>query len=198
MAFKLPDLPYRTWDLEPYISQETFEYHHGKHHRAYVDKLNRLIAGTSFESQSLEEIVANSKGHIFNNAAQSWNHRFYWSCMRPTKSIEGNTIKNSDLETAMKNHFGSLEKFETMFTLAANDHFGSGWTWLVKDEKGNLEILNTENAYNPMIDDKKPLLTCDLWEHAYYIDTRNNRLQYINNFWRIVNWNFVMDNFQSD
>ncbi|AJC50214.1 superoxide dismutase [Coxiella endosymbiont of Amblyomma americanum] len=194
MVFKLLNLPYCVRDLEPYISKETLEYHHDKHHRAYVNKLNNLIKGTSFENQSLEEIIMQSDGSIFNNAAQSWNHDFYWRCMS-AKGSGGNLHSNDDLNSAINNNFGSLEKFKTTFTHVANNHFGSGWTWLVKDKNGKLEILNTVNAVNPMVDKKTPLLVCDLWEHAYYIDTRNDRLKYINNFWYIVNWNFVIENF---
>lgn len=193
MAFKLPDLPYKLNALEPYISRETLEYHHGKHHRSYVDKLNKLIKGISLEEKSLEEIIMQSDGSIFNNAAQSWNHTFYWHCM----STEGSGDPNNDLECAIKACFGSLGKFKEEFTYLANNHFGSGWAWLVKDKNGKLEVLSTVNARNPMTDGKKPLLTCDLWEHAYYIDTRNDRLRYINNFWHIVNWDFVTKNFQS-
>lgn len=194
MAFKLPDLPYALNALEPYISRETLEYHYGKHHRAYVDKLNKLIEGTSLEGKSLEEIIVQSDGDIFNNAAQSWNHNFYWHCL----NSEGSSGPSSDLALAIKGHFGSLEKFKEEFTNLANNHFGSGWAWLVKDKNGKLEVLSTVNACNPMTDGKKLLLTCDLWEHAYYIDRRNDRPKYVNNFWYIVNWDFVTKNFQSN
>lgn len=193
MAFELPDLPYKLDALEHYISQETLSYHYGKHHRTYVDKLNRLIKNTSFESKSLEEIITQSDGSIFNNAAQSWNHTFYWHCMSP----KGDHNLSSDLELAIESHFESFDKFKEEFTNSANSHFGSGWTWLVKDRNGKLEILSTVNAHNPIRDGKKPLLTCDLWEHAYYIDTRNDRSKYVDNFFHIVNWDFVTQNFQS-
>lgn len=194
MSCELPDLPYKLNALEPYISQETLKYHHGRHHRAYVDKLNKLIKGTPFEEKPLEEIMMQSEGGIFNNAAQSWNHAFYWHCVSP----EGGGDPSGDLTSAIKEHFGSLEKFKEEFANSANNHFGSGWVWLVKDRNGQLEVLSTVNAHNPMTTDaKKPLLTCDVWEHAYYIDTRNDRPKYIDNFWHIVNWNFVTKNFQS-
>lgn len=193
MAFELPNLPYKLNALEPYISQETLEYHHGKHHRAYVDKLNKLIKGTPLEKKSLEEIIMQSDGDIFNNAAQSWNHTFYWHCMRPN----GGGGPSGDLALALKEDVGSLEKFKEEFTNSANNHFGSGWAWLVQDKNGKLEVLSTVNARNPMTEGKKPLLTCDVWEHAYYIDNRNDRPKYVNNFWHIVNWNFATKNFQS-
>lgn len=193
MAFELPNLPYKLNALEPYISQETLEYHHGKHHRAYVDKLNKLIKGTSLEKKSLEEIIMQSDEGIFNNAAQSWNHTFYWHCMSP----KGGGDPNADLALALKEHFGSLEKFKEEFTNSANNHFGSGWAWLVQDKNGKLEVLSTVNARNPMTEGKKPLLTWDIWEHAYYIDNRNDRPKYVNNFWHIVNWDFAKKNFRS-
>lgn len=194
MSFELPNLPYQLDALEPYISQETLEYHHGRHHRAYVDKLNKLIEGTPFEGKPLEEIIIQSDSGIFNNAAQVWNHTFYWHCMSP----EGGGDPSGDLASAIKEYFGSFKKFKEKFTNSANNHFGSGWAWLVKHRNGQLEVLSTVNAHNPMtMDSKKPLLTCDVWEHAYYIDTRNNRPKYVDNFWHIVNWNFVIKNFQS-
>ncbi|WP_304985532.1 superoxide dismutase [Coxiella-like endosymbiont] len=193
MAFELPNLPYKLNALEPYISQETMEYHHGKHHRAYVDKLNKLIKGTPLEKKSLEEIIMQSDGGIFNNAAQSWSHNFYWHCMSP----EGGGDPSGDLALALKECFGSLEKFKEEFTNSANNHFGSGWAWLVQDKNGKLEVLSTVNARNPMTESKKPLLTWDVWEHAYYIDNRNDRPKYVNNFWYVVNWDFATKNFQS-
>ncbi|AAO91203.1 superoxide dismutase [Coxiella burnetii] len=193
MAFELPDLPYKLNALEPHISQETLEYHHGKHHRAYVNKLNKLIEGTPFEKEPLEEIIRKSDGGIFNNAAQHWNHTFYWHCMSP----DGGGDPSGELASAIDKTFGSLEKFKALFTDSANNHFGSGWAWLVKDNNGKLEVLSTVNARNPMTEGKKPLMTCDVWEHAYYIDTRNDRPKYVNNFWQVVNWDFVMKNFKS-
>lgn len=191
MPFELPELPYPKNALEPYISQETLEYHYGKHHKAYVDKLNLLIKGTKHESQSLEEIIKNSEGGIFNNAAQTWNHTFYWHSMNP----EGGGEPRDALAAAIDQHFGSLEKFKEQFTQAAINQFGSGWAWLVKEKNGTLKIVSTSNAANPLTEGKKPLLTCDVWEHAYYIDTRNDRPKYVNNFWHIVNWDFVHHNF---
>lgn len=193
MPFKLPDLPYAKDALDPYVSKETLEYHHGKHHRAYVDKLNKLIEGTTFEKKSLEEIIRESTGGIFNNAAQNWNHTFYWQCMSPN----GGKDPSSKLASAIKEYFGSIEKFKELFSNMANNHFASGWAWLVKNKASKLEVLSTANAGNPMTDGKKPLLTCDVWEHAYYIDTRNDRPKYINNFWQIINWDFVEKNFES-
>ena len=195
MPFKLPDLPYAKNALDPYISKETLEYHHDKHHQTYVDKLNKLIEGTPFEKKSLEEIIRESEvsGGIFNNAAQSWNHTFYWQCMSPN----GSRYPSGELATAIKEYFGSIEKFKELFINIANNHFASGWAWLVKSKAGKLEILSAVNAGNPMTDDKKPLLTCDVWEHAYYIDTRNDRPKYVNNFWQVINWNFVEENFES-
>lgn len=195
MVFELPSLPYKVNALEPYISQETLEYHYGKHHRTYVDKLNKLIKGTTLEKRSLEEIIMQSNGSIFNNAAQSWNHTFYWHCMSP-ESTRNEKPSSGDLALALKKQFGSLETFKAEFTHSANNHFGSGWTWLVQDKNGTLEVLNTVNAHNPMTEGKKPLLTCDVWEHAYYIDNRNDRPKYVNNFWNIVNWDFVTKNFE--
>ena len=193
MPFKLPELPYANDALDPYVSKETLEYHYDKHHRTYVDKLNKLIEGTPFEKKSLEEIIRESDGGIFNNAAQSWNHTFYWQCMSPN----GGKDPSGKLASAIKEYFGSIKKFKELFTNMANNHFASGWTWLVKNKAGELEVLSTANAGNPITDDKKSLLTCDIWEHAYYIDTRNDRPKYINNFWQVINWDFVEENFES-
>lgn len=191
MAFELPELPYALNALEPYISQETLEYHYGKHHRAYVNKLNALVPGTKFEGMPLEEIIMKSDGGIFNNAAQVWNHTFYWHCMSP----QGGGDPYDALAAAIDETFGSFNKFKEEFTNAALTQFGSGWAWLVKNKHGKLEVLQTLNAGNPMTDDKTPLLTCDVWEHAYYIDTRNDRPKYVSNFWNLVNWDFVVKNF---
>lgn len=191
MTFKLVDLPYAMDALEPHISQETLEYHYGKHHRAYVNKLNELVKDTAFENMSLDEIVKKSEGPIFNNAAQDWNHTFYWHSMSP----EGGGEPRDELAAAIDAAFGSFEKFKEQFTQAGLTQFGSGWAWLVKKSDGKLEIVKTSNAGNPMTEGKKPILTCDVWEHAYYIDTRNDRAKYINNFWAIANWEFAYDNF---
>jgi Fe-Mn family superoxide dismutase len=193
MAFTLPPLPYAKNALEPHISEETVEYHYGKHHAAYVNKLNSLIPGTPFEDLSLEEIILKSDGPIFNNAAQVWNHTFYWNSMKPN----GGGDPAGDLAVAIEKHFGSLADFKQKFTDSALNRFGSGWAWLVKDSHGALEIVSTSNAENPMTSGKKPLLTCDVWEHAYYIDTRNDRGKYVSNFWQLVNWDFVAENFKS-
>ncbi len=191
MAFELPTLPYAKNALEPYISPETIEYHHGKHHQAYVNKLNALISGSKFENSSLEEIIMNADGGLFNNAAQVWNHTFYWNSMRPKENQQPSQYLMEKISEA----FGSLELFKKQFTEAAMGQFGSGWAWLVKNKDGKLDIVKTSNANNPMTDGHKPLLTCDVWEHAYYIDTRNDRNQYINNFWNVTNWDFVERNY---
>lgn len=193
MPFKLPPLPYALDALAPHISKETLEYHYGKHHQAYINKLNALIENTKFEKKSLIEIVLESQGGVFNNAAQAWNHEFYWNCMTPKSSKE----PSGALAKAIAQYFGSFDKFKDLFINAANTHFGSGWAWLVKNAKGELEVHSTENAGNPLTTGKKPLLTCDVWEHAYYIDTRNDRPKYVNNFWELVNWDFVIKNFES-
>lgn len=191
MAFELPNLPYALGALAPYISQETLEYHYGKHHLAYVNKLNSLIPGTEFENMSLEEIILTaSAGGIFNNAAQVWNHTFYWHCMSPN----GGGEPSGKLADAIKEHFGSFQAFKDKFTETAVNHFASGWAWLAKNEAGKLEIFSTSNASTPMTEGKKALLTCDVWEHAYYIDTRNARPPYLENFWKVVNWEFVAQN----
>ncbi len=193
MTFKLPELPYAMNGLEPHISEETLEYHYGKHHRAYVNKLNDLVAGTEYENASLEEIIMKADGGIFNNAAQIWNHTFYWHSMSPT----GGGEPYDDLAAAVDEAFGSLDKFKEIFTTSALTRFGSGWAWLVKNSDGKLEVLSTGNADNPMTDGKTPILTCDVWEHAYYIDTRNDRGKYVSNFWKLVNWDFAVKNFSN-
>ncbi|MDF1655452.1 MAG: Fe-Mn family superoxide dismutase [Coxiellaceae bacterium] len=187
MAFELPPLPYEMNALEPNISKETLEYHYGKHHKAYVDKLNGMIPGTEFEDSSLEDIVCNSDGGIFNNAAQIWNHTFYWHCMTPN----GGGAPTGKLGDAINNTFETFEDFKEQFSAACAGLFGSGWVWLVKDKQGKMEIVSCPNAGNPMTEDKTPLMTCDVWEHAYYIDTRNARPKYVENFWNLVNWDFV-------
>jgi Fe-Mn family superoxide dismutase len=189
--FQLPELPYSKNALEPHISSETLEYHHGKHHKAYVDNLNKLIAGTEFESRSLEDIVKKSSGTIFNNAGQHWNHSFYWNCMSP----DGGGEPTGKLADAIKKAFGSFEEFRQKFSEKAIATFGSGWAWLVKEPNGSLSIMSTSNAGTPMTEGKTALLTCDVWEHAYYIDYRNARPKYVENFWNIVNWDFVAKNF---
>jgi Superoxide dismutase len=192
MKHELPALPYAKNALEPYISAETLEYHHGKHHQAYVTNLNNLIPGTEFENLSLEDIVKKAPaGGVFNNAAQVWNHTFYWNCMAPNAGGE----PKGALADAITKTFGSFAAFKEKFTNSCVTNFGSGWTWLVKNKDGSIEIVNTSNAGCPLTSDKKPLLTCDVWEHAYYIDTRNARPKYVENFWNLVNWDFVAKNF---
>jgi len=191
MAFTLPPLPYDKRALEPYISKETLEYHYGKHHAAYVNKLNELVKNTEFEDALLLEIVKKSKGPVFNNAGQHWNHSFYWLSMTP----DGGGKPNGKLAAAIDEHFDSLDKFKEKFTAAAVTQFGSGWAWLVKSGD-KLEIVATSNAGNPITEGKTPLLTCDVWEHAYYIDTRNDRPKYVSNFWELVNWDFVAENLE--
>jgi len=190
MEHKLPELPYAKDALAPNISAETLEYHYGKHHKTYVDNLNKLIPGTEFENMNLEEIVKKASGGIFNNAAQIWNHTFYWNCLSPKGGGEpSGAIANTIIE-----NFWSFEQFKEKFTNAAVTLFGSGWTWLVKNQDGSLAIEATSNAGNPLKDGKKPLLTCDVWEHAYYIDYRNVRAKYIEAFWKLVDWEFVARN----
>lgn len=191
MAFELPALPYAMNALAPHISQETLEYHYGKHHRAYVTNLNNLVTGTEFENMSLDDIMKKATGGIFNNAAQIWNHTFYWHSLSP----QGGGEPTGELAAAITQYFGSFDAFKTAFTKAAATQFGSGWAWLVKNQVGELEIVQSSNAGNPLLDGKKPLMTCDVWEHAYYIDTRNDRAAYINHFWNLVNWEFAARNF---
>lgn len=191
MSFTLPKLPYANDALAPIISAETIEFHYGKHHQAYVNNLNKLIAGTKLEGSSLEEIIKNSTGGIFNNASQHWNHSFYWECLSPKK----NSQPNETLANAINAAFGSLDNFKSKFTEAATSLFGSGWAWLVSDNKGKLSIISTSNADNPITKQQTPLLTCDVWEHAYYIDYRNSRAKYVEAFWQIINWDFVSKNF---
>ena len=187
MAFELPALPFAKTALAPHISQETLEYHHGKHHQAYVTKLNALVEGTAWQGKSLEEIVVGAEGGIFNNAAQVWNHSFYWNCLAPT----GGGEPTGAVANAIKSNFGDFAAFRKEFTDAAAGHFGSGWAWLVKDAAGKLAVETTGNAGCPLRDGKTPVLTCDVWEHAYYIDYRNARPNYLESFWKLVNWDFV-------
>lgn len=190
MEHKLPALPYSMDALEPTVSKETLEYHYNKHHQAYVTNLNKLIVGTEFENMSLEDIILKSSGGIFNNAAQVFNHTFYWNCLSPN----GGQEPQGKLAEIINQNFGSFADFKENFTQTAVGTFGSGWAWLVKDQNGKLEIVSTSNAGNPMTEGKKPLLTCDVWEHAYYIDYRNARPSYVEKFWNLVNWDFVANN----
>lgn len=191
MTHELPKLPYAMDALQPVISKETLEYHYGKHHLAYVNNLNNLIKDTEFANLSLEETIKKSSGGIFNNAAQVWNHTFYWHCLSP----QSNREPQGKLADAIKKTFDSFEEFKKRFSQTAISTFGSGWAWLVKDKQGNLEIISTSNAGTPMTQDKQALLTCDVWEHAYYIDYRNARPTYVEKFWEIVNWDFVNKKF---
>ncbi|AKE10678.1 superoxide dismutase [Fe] [Serratia liquefaciens] len=190
MSFELPALPYEKNALEPHISAETLEYHYGKHHNAYVVNLNNLLKGSEFEGLSLEAIIKASSGGIFNNAAQVWNHTFYWHCLSP----QGGGEPQGKLAAAINQAFGSFTAFREQFNDAAVKNFGAGWTWLVKKPDSSLAIVNTSNAATPLTGEDKPLLTVDVWEHAYYIDYRNARPAYLENFWALVNWAFVEEN----
>ncbi len=190
MSFELPTLPYADNALEPHISAETIQYHYGKHHNAYVNNLNKMIKNTEFENLSLEEIVLKSEGGMFNNAAQIWNHTFYFNGFSP----EGGGQPTGELADKINAAFGSFEAFVEQFNQTAMTTFGSGWAWLVQDQSGELKIVNTFNAGTPLTDGLHPLLTCDVWEHAYYVDTRNDRGAYLKNFWSLVNWDFVANN----
>ncbi|MDX3894004.1 superoxide dismutase [Fe] [Pusillimonas sp.] len=190
MAFELPPLPYAIDALAPTISKETLEYHYGKHHQAYVTNLNNLIAGTEFESASLEDIIKKSSGGVFNNAAQVWNHTFYWNSLSPN----GGGEPSGKLAEAINAKWGGVAAFKEAFNKSAAGNFGSGWTWLVKKPDGSLDIVNTSNAATPLTTTDVPLLTCDVWEHAYYIDYRNARPKYLENFWNLANWDFAAKN----
>jgi len=187
----LPPLPYAMDALQPHISKETLEYHYGKHHQAYVTNLNKLIPGTEFENMSLEEIIRKSQGGVFNNSAQVWNHTFFWNCMSP----QGGAKPRTQIAKAIDAKFGSFDAFKDKFSAAAVGQFGSGWAWLVKKSDGSVDIETTSNAGTPLTGANKPLLTCDVWEHAYYIDYRNRRPDFVAAFWNVVNWDFVEKNF---
>ena len=191
MAFELPRLSYRLNALIPHISEETLEYHYGKHHMAYVNNLNSLLPGTEFEKADLETIIKKAEGGIFNNAAQVWNHTFYFESF----SKNGKRKPEGKLSDAIIKTFGSFDSFKEQFTKAAVTLFGSGWAWLVKNEDGNLQIIQESNAGNPMRKGLKPLLTCDVWEHAYYIDYRNRRPDYLKSFWEIIDWDIISKRF---
>ena len=190
MQHQLPQLPYAMDALQPHISKETLEYHYGKHHQTYVTNLNNLIKGGEFENLPLEDIVRKSAGGIFNNAAQVWNHTFYWNCLAP----KGGGEPKGDLAKAIAAKFGSVDAFMEAFGKSAAGNFGSGWTWLVKKPDGSVDIVNTSNADTPLTTADKPLLTCDVWEHAYYIDYRNARPKYLEAFWKLVNWDYAAKN----
>ncbi len=191
MLHELPKLPYAKDALEPYISANTIDYHYGKHHQAYVNNLNGLIAGTEFEKSDLETIVRKSDGAIFNNAAQVWNHTFYFFQF----STKAQSMPSGKLKSEIESAFGSVENFKDEFTKAATTLFGSGWAWLVKDASGKLSIMKTTNAGNPLTDGFTPIMTCDVWEHAYYIDKQNARPKYIEDFWKVLDWKVVEERF---
>ncbi|MBX9865548.1 MAG: superoxide dismutase [Fe] [Burkholderiales bacterium] len=191
MEHTLPQLPYAINALAPHISQETLEYHYGKHHQTYVTNLNNLVKDGEFANSTLEEIIKKSSGGIFNNAAQVWNHSFYWNCLSP----QGGGEPTGALKEAINTKFGSFEEFKKQFTATCVGTFGSGWGWLVKTPTGELELVSTSNAATPLTSANKALLTCDVWEHAYYIDYRNSRPNYMAAFWNLVNWDFVSKNF---
>ncbi len=190
MSFTLPELPYAKTALAPHMSEETLNYHYGKHHNAYVTNLNNLIKETKFEKMTLEEIILSSEGPVFNNAAQIWNHTFFWNSLSPNGGGEA-TGKVAELITKK---WGSFEAFKEAFTKSAVSNFGAGWTWLALNKAGELEIVNTSNAQTPITTGHKPLITVDIWEHAYYIDYRNERPKFINAFWALVNWEFANKN----
>ncbi|WP_420348063.1 superoxide dismutase [Pelagibius sp.] len=192
MAFELPSLPYAQDALEPHYSANTLSFHHGKHHAAYVNKLNELIAGTADEGKTLEEIIASSTGGLFNQAAQVWNHTFFWNSMKPG----GGGAPDGALAQAIDAAFGSLDAFKEQFKAAGVGQFGSGWVWLVKDN-GGLKIVTSANAETPLTNGQTPLLTCDVWEHAYYLDYQNRRPDFIQSFLdNLVNWEFAAANFE--
>ncbi|WP_353572009.1 Fe-Mn family superoxide dismutase [Candidatus Albibeggiatoa sp. nov. BB20] len=192
MAFELPVLPYAIDALAPHISQETLEFHYGKHHQTYVTNLNNLVSGTEYGNLSLEEIIKKAPaGGVFNNAAQVWNHSFYWNCLSPN----GGGEPTGALAGAIISAFGSFEAFKEAFAKTSVTTFGSGWGWLVKNADGSLELVSTSNAGTPMTEGATALLTCDVWEHAYYVDYRNARPAYLEAFWKLVNWDFVAQNF---
>jgi Fe-Mn family superoxide dismutase len=191
MEHTLPALPYANDALAPHISKETLEFHYGKHHQTYVTNLNNLVKGTEFEAMGLEDIVRKSSGGMFNNAAQIWNHTFYWNSLSP----QGGGQPTGALAAAINAKWGSFDAFKDAFTKSAIGNFGSSWTWLVKKADGSLDIVNTSNAATPITGTDTPLLTCDLWEHAYYIDYRNRRPDYLSAWWSLVNWAFAAKNF---
>ncbi len=187
MTHELPKLPYSIDALEPFISKRTIEFHYGKHHQAYVNNLNKLIAGTEFENASLEDIVRKSAGGIFNNGAQVWNHTFYWNCLKP----QGGGDPTGALADAIVKNFGSVAEFKEKFSTSAATLFGAGWAWLIKKDDGKMEIVQESNAGCPVKYNATPLLTCDVWEHAYYLDKQNVRPDYIADFWKLVDWDAV-------
>lgn len=196
MAIELPTLPFATNDLEPYISRQSLEFHYGKHHKHYVDVVNELVHETSLDKKNIEEIMFaafQNKEKLYNNAAQAWNHTFFWSCMDRGMS------PSLELRKSIKKYFGSFDDFKNDFEMECTELFGSGWVWLVKDKKGKLKIRSLGNAGNPLVElDETPLLTCDVWEHAYYLDYQNERNKFVENFWNVVNWDFVEENLNTE
>lgn len=193
MAFTLPELPYDKKALEPHMSAETLEYHYGKHHKTYVDNLNKMVADTEFKDADLETVVKKSSGPVFNNAAQVWNHTFFWNCLSP----KGGGAPSGKLAELITRDFGSFDAFKTKFSETAIKQFGSGWGWLVQNADGKLDCVSTSNAMTPLTENRTPLLTCDVWEHAYYIDYRNRRPDFLAAFWNLVNWSFVEKNLRA-
>lgn len=197
MLFKLPELPYELNALEPHVSKDTMEVHHGKHHAKYIETLNSLIEGIDYEKMSLREIMFESIDRkdqkVFNNAGQSWNHTFFWHCMTPEKEKKE---LSSDFKKVIEKNFGSFDEFKNQFIRSAMGQFGSGWTWLVKDQDDTLSIMSLSNAGNPMLEGKSPILTCDVWEHAYYLDYKNEREKFVRGFFDIINWQFVESNYE--
>lgn len=191
MNFELPKLNYELDALEPHISKKTLEFHYGKHHQTYITNLNKLVIGTEFENATLQDIVKKASGGIFNNAAQVWNHTFYWESFSP----KGGGLPKGKVAKAINLAFGSFDVFKEKFSTAAATLFGSGWAWLVKKEDGSVEIVQESNAGNPMKNSLKPLMTCDVWEHAYYIDYQNRRADYIASFWNLVDWDIIENRF---
>jgi len=192
MSFELPKLNYGLDALEPFISKQTLEFHYGKHHQTYVNNLNNLIVGTEFENATLEEIVLKSSAGIFNNAAQVWNHTFYFNQF----SKDGCNEPRDEMKAAIEKAFGSFDAFKEQFTKASVTLFGSGWAWLVVNNDGGLEIVQTSNAANPITQGKKPILTCDVWEHAYYLDKQNLRPKYVEDFWKIIDWKIIAERYK--
>jgi Fe-Mn family superoxide dismutase len=190
MAFELQALPYARNALEPHMSTETLDYHYGKHNQTYITKLNGLVEGTDDANKSLEDIVRSASGALFNNAAQAWNHNFFWQCMSPN----GGDEPTGAAKDAIEKEFGSFDAFKKEFNEKAANNFGSGWTWLIKKADGSIAIANTSNAENPLTGSDKAVLTIDVWEHAYYLDHRNSRPDYLAAFWKLVNWDFVNEN----
>lgn len=192
MPFTIDELPFKKNALEPHISSETLDYHYDKHHQAYLTKLNAAVIGSDLENKTLEELITTQTGGVFNNAAQVWNHSFYWNCLAPNAGGPA----TGAIQTLIEKKWNSFAVFKEAFSTACANNFGSGWTWLVQNADQSVEIVSSSNAGSPLTNKQKPLLTCDVWEHAYYIDYRNARPKYIQAFWNLVNWDFVNSNFK--